>query len=1042
MVDRRSVRARQRHFTSSNRSTANPPHLRALYVGVCAGLGFGTVTHAQQTTPEPSAAPLEEVLVTGSRIVRRDLEAPSPILTVGAEAFDQTSNIGVEAVLNQYPQFNPGATQFSASNVTPNSADTPGVSTLNMRGLGDGRGLVLVNGRRVQPVNAALAIDANMIPAAMIADVEVISGGAAATYGSDALAGVVNFKLRTDFEGVRLNFQRGFQEAGDGEESRADILVGGNFDDDKGNAVFNVAWASREAAYFAPRDFYMRGYLDPGTESNYPRISFPAFFPTSAAATQPSRAAVDAAFPQLPPGSVPTSSQFYLNPDGQSVFLQTNAVVNGYRGSTEFPYKLRTQLNDTLQEIDTRRLLSSPMTRYSAFGRATYDITSNVSLFAQGTFVNSEIWATGPPTPVTTPAMPRHPTLEPPALRALLDSRPTPNATYRLTEVAKYFPNRTSENETQLFDFTAGLEGRFPNSDWTWEAFTQYGDTTVLTNFVGFLWDERRVDFVSQPNFPFGRGYSRPALTGSNVTLTCTSGFPIFEPYTVDGNGEIQFTNGFELSQDCVDAVAANQTQKNKVKQRIFETNFQGKIAEMKAGELRGAFGATSRWNEAMFRPDPLYTSAVAAGGETDINEIYGEILLPVVPRFELEIGVRRSDFQTVGRTETADTWKTLFNFTATDNLRFRGGLQRAYRTPNVSELFSGPSSNPLIWNEGDPCRTDTLNLWGNVPGNPNRAQVQSLCSALIRAAGVPFGSSDFDTNPNQFPPTTAASGSTVFSVQRQGNPNLAPEIADTKTFGVVWQSEGLDLTVSADYYAITLEGAIDELTFPTVYQQCFNYNGTSNPSYAISNQFCGLIRRMDVTTNTPGYAGQVQGLFYNIGTRDISGIDVDVSWAAELANFGFDRIGGQISVRHSLNYSLKWESTAVPGSPTVDYKGTLQTAQNGLYDYTPFTTFGYRNDRLSISLNWRFLPEIKPNGYADNPLTTARSTSSYNLWGLSGGWDFGGNIRLRAGIDNLFNADPEVVGATPDNNALINTNTGRYDPLGRRGFVGIDVNF
>ena len=216
--------------------------VKPLYAGVCACLGFSA--YGQQQSVEAGAAPLEEVLVTGSRIVRRDLDAPSPILTVDSEAFDQTSNIAIESTLNQYPQFNPGATQFNASNVTPNSADTPGVSTLNMRGLGDGRGLVLVDGRRVQPVNAALAIDTNMIPSAMIASVEVISGGAAATYGSDALAGVVNFKLRRDFEGVRMTYQQGFQEAGDGEEARADILIGGNFGDDRGNAVFNAAWAA------------------------------------------------------------------------------------------------------------------------------------------------------------------------------------------------------------------------------------------------------------------------------------------------------------------------------------------------------------------------------------------------------------------------------------------------------------------------------------------------------------------------------------------------------------------------------------------------------------------------------------------------------------------------------------------------------------------------------------------------------------------------------------------------------------------------------
>jgi outer membrane receptor protein involved in Fe transport len=558
-----------------------------------------------------------------------------------------------------------------------------------------------------------------------------------------------------------------------------------------------------------------------------------------------------------------------------------------------------------------------------------------------------------------------------------------------------------------------------------------------LTNFVGFLWDERRVAFVQAPNF--GKGFSMPATAGCSVILHCTSGFPIYEPYTVDAAGQIHYASGFELTQDCVDAVSANQTQKNKVKQRIFETNFQGKILDLKSGELRGAFGATKRWDQSSFRPDPLYTSAVAAGGETNVKEIYGEILLPVTKKFELELGVRRSDFETVGRTESADTWKSLFNWTVTDSVRFRGGLQRAYRTPNVSELFSGPSSNPLIWNEGDPCRSDTLNTWGNVPGNPNRAQVQALCSALIRAAGVPVGGSEFDLDPNHYPPIVTT-GSTVFSVQRQGNPDLQPELAKTRTFGIVWQAKQKSLTISADYYAIELEGAIDELTFQTVYQQCFNYNGTSNPTYDPSNQFCGLIRRNDVTTTSPGAAGQVQGLFYNIGARDIAGVDVDLTWRADLANLGFERLPGEISVRHSLNYSLRWKSTPVPGAPTVDYKGSL--AQNGLYDYTPYTTFGYRNAKLNISLNWRYLPYIRSSGYPDNPLTTTRGTDSYNLFSLSGGWDFGGKIKMRAGIDNLFNADPEVVGATPDNNALINTNTGRYDPLGRRGFVGIQVDF
>jgi outer membrane receptor protein involved in Fe transport len=1015
--------------------------VKPLSAAICACLGVGGA-YAQQPI-EAGATPVEEVTVTGSRIVRRDLNAPSPVLTLDSEAFDQNSAIGVEAVLNQYPQFNPGATQFSASNVTPNSAATPGVSTLNMRGLGDGRGLVLVDGRRVQPVNAALAIDTNMIPSAMIQSVEVITGGAAATYGSDALAGVVNFKLRRDFEGVRVNYQQGFQEAGDGEESRADILIGGSFGaDDRGNAVFSAAYASREAAYFTSRDFYMNGYLDPGTESNYPRISFPAFDASTLNATTgnvPSRAAVDAAFPQLPPGSVPLNSQFYVNNDG-SIFLQNNAVVNGYTGSTEFPYKLRTQLNDTLQEIDTRRFLSSPLTRYSAFGRAVYDITDAVSAFAQGTFVVSNIWANGPPTPTTSPAVPRNPLLEPPGLRALLDSRRQPNATYRLTEVAKYYENRTTSNDTQLFDLTAGLEGKLGASDWTWEAFTQYGDTKVLTSHVGFLWNDRRLAFAQAVDPATGLAtYGKDTdvtVTGSNTPLHCTSGLPIFEPYYVNAAGDVVYQNSdFVFSQDCIDSTAANMTQRNVVRQRIFETNFQGKIADMRAGELRGAFGASQRWNESAFIPDPLYTSAVAAGGETEVNELYGEILLPVVGQFELEIGARTSDFSTAGRTDNANTYKFLFSWGATDSLRFRGGYQHAYRSPNVSELFSGPSSNPLIWSQGEPCRKDTLNEWGNVPGNPNRAAVQALCRELMFREGGAVATAEFDADPNNYPATSAAVA-TVFSVQRQGNPNLDPELAKTKTFGVVWQSPRLPLNVSADWYGIELEDAIDELSFSTVYQQCFNYNGQTNPSYSADNPFCKLIRRNEDT----GAAGQVQGLYYNIGTRDISGVDLDISWNADLANFGFDRIPGEIGIRSSINYLIQWKSTAVPGSATIDYKGSL--FQNGLYDYTPFTTFSYRNDRMSVGLTWRYLPKVDHQSVPDNPESDFEPTDSYDLFNLNMSWRFNDMMRLRAGIDNLLDKWPNVVGKNPENNANITTNTGRYDPLGRRGYLALEVTF
>ena len=169
---------------------------------------------------------LEEITVTGSRIVRRDYEASSPIVTINADSFNQVSNVGVESALNQLPQFVPSQTQFSSGDIQSLAYNTPGIASLNLRGLGANRNLVLIDGRRAQPANALLVVDINTIPSAAVENIEIISGGASATYGADALAGVTNFKLRSNFEGIDMQFRTGITEQGDGQENRVSLLLG------------------------------------------------------------------------------------------------------------------------------------------------------------------------------------------------------------------------------------------------------------------------------------------------------------------------------------------------------------------------------------------------------------------------------------------------------------------------------------------------------------------------------------------------------------------------------------------------------------------------------------------------------------------------------------------------------------------------------------------------------------------------------------------------------------------------------------------------
>src|SRR5690606_25515792 len=248
--DLRPARGTETHETGENSMrkatrAALEPRLTlmasAIAVGLAGTAGISRAQEAQQAQPQQN---LEEFLVTGSRTTRRDYTAPSPILTVDVQQFERLSTVGVETALNQLPQFVPGVagagpgagTQFGTTDVQSTATNTPGISVLNLRGLGPNRNLVLVNGRRAQPANAALVVDVNTIPAAAIESVEVISGGASAVYGADAIGGVVNFILREDFEGVAFDLQTSTTEAGGGAERRFSALAGGNFADGRGNA--------------------------------------------------------------------------------------------------------------------------------------------------------------------------------------------------------------------------------------------------------------------------------------------------------------------------------------------------------------------------------------------------------------------------------------------------------------------------------------------------------------------------------------------------------------------------------------------------------------------------------------------------------------------------------------------------------------------------------------------------------------------------------------------------------------------------------------
>jgi iron complex outermembrane receptor protein len=1022
----------------------------AASIGAC--LSLGGIAEAQQQGP---GSGIEEVVITGSRIVRRDLDAPSPILTVDAEAFEQNSAVGIEAVLNQYPQFSPGATQFTASDIQPTAQNSPGASTLNMRNLGASRGLVLLDGRRAQPVNAAMTVDINTLPAAAIADVEVISGGAAATYGPDAMAGVVNFKLRRDFEGVSINYQTGFTEVGDGEETRVDALIGVSDASGRGNVMFSASVADRNIAYQNERDFFRARLNDPGTGPNYIFTDYPGY--VTSGSNLPSLAAVNQVIPLAPGLTNSRAGTFHVNPATGSAFRLGNAPAFGYDGPTTSPYVVRSHNGDLGQNM-IETWLSSPLERQSLFGRGVYDLNDNLTVFVQGSQTRTSVEQRLAPTSAsaTQALVPRNPAREPTELRILLDSRaldpdgsgPLPagpagsgaNEPWTMQRLPVYMGFREATSETEVDELVAGVEGNFGNTDWTWEAYHQTGNTILTTRMDNFIWVERLQRLLAQPNYGAGGSFSVSAANDPvSRTYTCTSGIPVFEPWTWTEDGDIVYTNGFEFSDDCREAINAPMLQRSTIEQRVTEANFQGPLADMRAGELRGAFGISSRTNYSLFEPDPLFIATQRAEGETKVDEIYGEVLIPVVSRLELEVGARYSDFQTGDWQLDAKSYKALFNWDATDSIRFRGGWQRANRVPNVAELYSGLSSQVFGWGAtSDVCMVDTTLPWGNRADNPNRTQVQELCRALIYASGGVPGVTDFDRlGPNNYP----LDGRPLphsYRLMIGGNPRLEAETADTKTFGMIWQSSEGNLQVSADWYDIQIDNVVASLGFLAAYQQCFNANGTSNPTYNPSNEYCLRITR-DPVTSEPLL---VYGGNFNFSERLTSGIDFTVNWTMSLNN------GATFGIRSSANKLLTWKQPQFqePEAPLVEFAG-YGTGDTGGYDYQLFTTFSYRTDRMSIGLNWNHLSEQQAAALATVPTATVLPTESYNLFNLNGSWEFSERFRLRAGIDNVFNTDPPLTSRDPYNLLAPTNGTGitaaaQYDALGRRYFVGLAMNF
>jgi iron complex outermembrane receptor protein len=1011
---------------------------------------------------------LAEVTVTGSRIVRsRDLEAPSPIATISKDSFENTQATGLEVVLNQQPQFVPQNTQFT-SGVQGSPTNSPGAATLNLRGLGPNRNLVLIDGRRGQPGNATLAVDINTIPQLAIQSVETITGGASSVYGPDAMAGVVNFVLKKNFQGVDFDIQHGETTKGDGGETRVSALMGMNGLDGRGNMMVGLEWAKREAVWQKDRSFYTDGWLDPNNPSGG-FIVPPEYAP--AAGNQPSQAALDSIFKSAPAGTVGPGSTIYFNSDNTAFIQGHNGL--GYNGPLNSLDPGRYQAikvlgsgtgssAGNLDQAITQGFASIPMERHSLFARGSFNVTEDTSAYAQLSYNTSEvltrsfgfppavtIWqANIPRFNSTKPGSPQDSTWLPSQLLTLLNSRvvnpasttPTgPDSPWTLYQLMDYTGFEVAKNTTDVWQALAGLQGKLPFRDWTWNIYGSRGNTHVQQDFTGMNSLQRYQYLVALPNFGKGASISSPAGTPFGYGVSCTSGLPVFQQ--------------FQVSADCVQSMADPLKNETSLRQDIVEGDVQGMLMALPGGEARFDLGATYRSEAFSYSPgypvaaitdNPigLFPSNYTAG-DINVKEAYAELLVPILKKLDLELGYRYSDFNTAGGTST---YKAQFTWKAIDSVSFRGGYQAATRAPNVAELFQGPTQAVVGFPQEDPCSATTLAPWGNVAANPNRAKVQLLCQALIGNTTSEFNTQTFNaSNPTLGPGPNGwtRQSPTFFPLEievQTGNPKVKPETGRTWTVGtVITEPFGVDrLTATLDAYRIEISDTISPQSSIATYNNCFNFDGKSNPTYDVTNASCQLIQRNPVT----GDRASVTALYSNLGTLLTQGLDLTVNWAHDLGP-------GQISAAVAINYINKFEYQTSPTSSVVDAKGTLDPipasggVTGGIYTYKTTSRIGYAWNGLNVGVGWAHLPSIRNAAASTNPTTLIQGAPAYDLFNLFSSYSFSDKYSARFGVENLLDKQPPAIGFNPNVTDASNaTNAGYYDILGRRFYLGVKASF
>lgn len=959
-------------------------------LGLLAGVGvacFSSPAWAIQADEDVAPAAVQDaadsggestIVITGSRIVRDGYTAPTPVTIATTDDLARATPSNIPDAINKLPQFQLSSSPSRSTHNFANSAAHGNI--LNLRGVGGSRTLILFDGVRVPPTTYRGEVDVNVIPNLLIERVEVVTAGASAAYGSDAVAGVVNFVLNRNFTGIRGVAQAGISERSDNETYRLGVAGGFELFGGAGHALLSAEYYTNDGMLRNERDTGRVGYViagrtpgagTPGSAAN-PFVIYPNSRQTVQAegglvVTGPfagQRFLPDGSLTPFNPGTPTGTPGFSVGGDGFTIPYGTSAV--------------------------------SEQENLQLFGRFSYEFSPAVSAYVQGNFSRSDMTyfalanALAPPTPATIFA---DNAFLRPEVRAQLV-----NAGVNSFNISQYFgeaagPNRTEER-TDFWMATAGLEGTFAG-DWRWNASYTHGSSEHnLRQFD--LFDFQKIyaalDAVVDPGS--GNIVCRPTLDPDPAIRARFQGCV---PFNIQGFRA--------YSPQALDYVTGTSTYDAFVRQNSFAVNLQGSLFDLPAGPVDVAVGAeyrrqslrlesnaapslldTPEERNAYFAglrgvsPSALFffvTNVGTANGSVNVKEGYVEVNVPILrdtPFFnslELNGAARVTDYSTSG---TVYTWKAGATWRPIPDLLLRATRSRDIRAPALFDLFAGDQFG--IGTLVDPVSGQT----GNV------AQITG------------------------------------------GNPNLQPEIADTFTVGAVVSPSFLPgFSMSVDYFDLEIDRAIGTLSISQIVQNCAASNGTAPE--------CGLITRPSPNAFPTG----ARIAPANIAFLQTRGIDFDASYRTRLGNGDLsvrlyasylDRYRTQQSATAPVFEFAGRGTTANQPIGRPKWRGTL----NVNYTVNDFSLFVSQQYIGPLTLGspepnqiWAE-PDVGAVWYTD--LTLSQKLPA-----------FGGDIEMFLTVNNLFDRDPPLIpGTLPGLN--LPTIISLYDTVGRTYTVGARFRF